>query len=362
MSELFGRTDDTRVSRIRALIPPAILLEELVLRTAQAECVAGWRQEIVNIVHKRDDRMLVVVGPCSAHDPKAVLEYARLLAGARQQYSDKLMIVMRCYPEKPRTTIGWKGLINDPHLDGTFKINEGLRIVRRLLLDLVLLEVPAAVEYLDLLTPQWIGDVVSYGAIGARTVESQSHRELASGLSTPVGFKNGTDGDMQIAVDAIIAARSPHCFTSVTKGGMAAIVETTGNDDCHPILRGSKVRTNYDSLAVRTAADALYRARIDVGVMVDCSHGNSNKHHLQQPVVVQRVLDQVSRGSTDIIGVMMESFLVPGRQDVTPGVPLVYGQSITDECMDWPTTESLLGELAESVSKRRKVIAEKKPA
>ena len=350
---MFQNTDDARIAGYRPLIPPAILSEELPLTEGASNTVASARQAASAIVQGKDDRLLVVTGPCSIHDPKAGLEYADLLQGATRELSDDLCLVMRVYFEKPRTTIGWKGLINDPHLDGTFDINNGLRAARRLLLDLAQRGIPAGSEFLDVITPQFIADLIAWGAIGARTTESQIHRELASGSSMPIGFKNGTDGSIQIAVDAIGAARHPHHFLSVTKQSVAAIVSTTGNDTCHLILRGSNAGANYDADAVASAAAALAAAGLPDRLMIDCSHGNSLKDHRRQPEVARALCDQIAAGSHFICGVMLESHLKEGKQSHIAETPLVYGQSITDACMSWATTEPLLHELAAAVRRRR---------
>ncbi len=350
---MFQQTDAVRRRQLKPLIPPAILFEELPITEPVSMLVARTRQEIAGLLHGRDDRLLVVVGPCSLHDPEAGLEYARRLAAVADSLRRELVVVMRVYFEKPRTIVGWKGLINDPHLDGSFAINEGLRLARRFLREVNLLGLPAATEFLDPITPQFLADLVSWGAIGARTSESQVHRELASGLSMPVGFKNGTDGSVQVAIDAVRSAAHPHQFLSVTKQGVAAIVVTRGNPDCHVILRGGTTGPNCSVDRVATAAGTLDRTGLPARLMVDCSHANSGKDHRRQPAVVHDVACQVAAASTAIFGVMLESFLVAGRQDVRPGVPLIFGQSITDACMDWETTQPLLEELAQSVRTRR---------
>ncbi|CAG1002195.1 3-deoxy-7-phosphoheptulonate synthase [Myxococcaceae bacterium] len=347
------RTDDLRIENLKPLIPPAILMEELPLDDAGSATVSRSREQIVEILAGRDDRLLVVVGPCSIHDPVAGLEYAQRLAKVADEHRGDLFIVMRVYFEKPRSTVGWKGLLNDPHLDGSFAINHGLRTGRRFLLDVTRLGLPAGCEFLDPISPQFLADVVSWGAIGARTSESQVHRELASGLSMPVGFKNGTDGKVQIALDAILASAHPHHFLSVTKQGVAAIFATRGNPDCHLILRGGASGPNYDAAQVRQAVDALARLGLPARVMIDCSHGNSAKDHRRQPEVVEAVAEQLAAGSRSICGVMLESFLVDGRQDFGAGGEAVYGQSITDACMGWERTTPLFGELGKAVRKRR---------
>ena len=347
------RTDDLRIENLKPLIPPAILMEELPLDDEGSATVARSREQIVDILTGRDDRLLVVVGPCSIHDPAAGLEYAERLRKSSDEHRGDLFVVMRVYFEKPRSTVGWKGLLNDPYLDGSFAINQGLRTGRRFLLDVTRLGLPAGCEFLDPISPQFMADVVSWGAIGARTSESQVHRELASGLSMPVGFKNGTDGKIQVALDAILASAHPHHFLSVTKQGVAAIFATRGNPDCHLILRGGASGPNYAAEHVAQAVDALARLGLPARVMIDCSHGNSGKDHRRQPEVVTAVAGQVAAGSRQLFGVMLESFLVDGRQDLKPGVPPVFGQSITDACMSWERTAPLFGELAEAVRRRR---------
>ncbi len=348
------RTDDLRIRNLKPLIPPAILMEELPLDDEGSATVARSREQVIDILTGRDDRMLVVVGPCSIHDPAAGLEYAERLRKVADTHRADLFVVMRVYFEKPRSTVGWKGLINDPHLDGSFAINQGLRRARRFLLDVTRLGLPAGCEFLDPISPQFLADVVSWGAIGARTSESQIHRELASGLSMPVGFKNGTDGKVQIAIDAILASAHPHHFLSVTKQGVAAIFETGGNPDCHVILRGGSAGPNYGPEHVAHVVDALARLGLPPRVMVDCSHGNSAKDPRRQPEVVQNLAEQVAAGSRHIFGVMLESFLVEGRQELEPGKPPVFGQSITDACMGWERTLPLFGQLAEAVRERRR--------
>jgi 3-deoxy-7-phosphoheptulonate synthase len=347
------KTRDLHVDSIRPLLPPAILLEELPLSEAGSVTVAHARDEVARVLALHDDRLIVIVGPCSIHDPAAALDYARRLAKLAEELAADLRIVMRVYFEKPRTTVGWKGLINDPRLDGSFAINEGLRLARRLLLDLVALGVPAGCEFLDPITPQFISDLVTWGAIGARTTESQVHRELASGLSMPVGFKNGTDGGVQIAIDALRAAAHPHRFLGVTEQGLAGIVSTRGNADCHVILRGGASGPNYDAISVQKTLAALQDAGVPPRLMIDTSHGNSEKDHRRQPVVAREIAAQVAQGEAGIIGVMMESFLVDGRQDLVDRTKLVYGQSITDACMGWETTVPVLRELAGAVRARR---------
>lgn len=346
-------TDDVRIADIRPLIPPAILMEELPPSTAAIELVTRSRSAVTEIVHGRDDRLVVVVGPCSIHDPAAGLEYAGRLRDLAAKHATDLLIVMRTYFEKPRTTVGWKGLINDPHLDGSFDINHGLRKARTFLRDVAELGMPTGTEFLDPISPQFVADLVSWGAIGARTTESQVHRELASGLSMPIGFKNGTKGTVQIAVDAVGSAKHPHHFLSVTKQGLAGIVATQGNPDCHVILRGGANQPNYSAEHVEAAWKLLEKARLPSRVMIDCSHANSHKDHEKQPDVAEDVAAQLADGSDRISGVMLESFLVGGRQDQKPGVPLTYGQSITDACMSWDATVPVIETLAKGVRARR---------
>jgi 3-deoxy-7-phosphoheptulonate synthase len=351
---MFQRTRDLRVESFRPLISPAILLEELPLSEDGSATVARARDEISRVLNGQDDRLVVIVGPCSIHDPAAARDYAGLLKAVADRLAADLCVVMRVYFEKPRTTVGWKGLINDPHLDGSFRINEGLRLARRLLLDFAAQGLPAGCEFLDPISPQFTSDLVSWGAIGARTTESQVHRELASGLSMPVGFKNGTDGGMQIAIDAVRAAAHPHSFLGVTEQGLCAIVSTSGNPDSHVILRGGQSGPNYDAASVQKTLSALRDAKLPARLMIDTSHGNSEKDHRRQPLVAREIAAQVAQGETGIIGVMMESFLVDGRQDLRKGVPLVYGRSITDACMSWEATVPVLEELAEAVRARRR--------
>jgi 3-deoxy-7-phosphoheptulonate synthase len=352
---MFRMTDDLRIHTLRPLIPPAILLEELPGTRRTSKLVAESRDSATRIIKGMEDRLLVVVGPCSIHDPAAALEYGGLLKLQMDRLGDDLLIVMRVYFEKPRTSVGWKGLINDPKLDGSFDINNGLRIARKLLLDLAQLGLPAGSEFLDTITPQFIADLISWGAIGARTTESQVHRELASGLSVPVGFKNGTDGNIQIAIDAIRAALHPHHFLGVTKQGIAAVVATKGNDACHVILRGSLTRPNYGPESIQSTAKALEKAHINTRIMVDCSHGNSNKDYRRQALVAQSLAGQIERGSSRICGVMIESHLLEGKQSIAAGKPLTYGQSITDSCLGWKETVPLLEMLAAATHKRQKV-------
>ncbi len=346
-------TDDVRIKRLRPLIPPAILIEELPLTPSDAAFVSEQRKQIGAVVTRDDARLLVVVGPCSIHDPEAALAYAGRLEAVARRYEDDLLIVMRTYFEKPRTTVGWKGLINDPDLDGSFAINRGLRIARAFLLDLVRARVPTGTEFLDPISPQFVADLVCWGAIGARTSESQVHRELASGLSMPVGFKNGTGGSVAIAVDALRASRHPHQFLSVTKQGLAAIVETRGNEHTHLILRGGGGSPNYDAASVEKAALALRDAAVNEGLMVDCSHANSGKDPQRQPIVAADLAGQIESGSRHITGVMLESFLVGGSQSLRPRAELKVGQSVTDACLGWDETLPVLETLAHAVRRRR---------
>ncbi len=346
------QTDDLRILGIKEVISPSALHAELPLTEQAAQTTAETRLAIRQVLAMADDRLLAVVGPCSIHDPEAALEYARKLRVVQQRLSGDLLLVMRVYFEKPRTTVGWKGLINDPNLDGSFHINEGLRIARRLLLDINELGLPAGTEYLDLITPQYVTDLVSWGAIGARTTESQVHRELASGLSCPVGFKNGTNGTVKLATDAIGSARQPHNFLSVTKAGHSAIFATSGNKDCHLILRGGR-EPNYDAESVRHAVVSLEAADLPSGLMIDFSHANSSKKYQRQMDVGRDVAAQLAAGERHIIGCMVESHLKAGNQKVVPGEALAYGQSITDACLGWEDTEVLLEELAEAVRQRR---------
>jgi 3-deoxy-7-phosphoheptulonate synthase len=347
------RVDDLRIAQIKPLIPPAILMEDIPLSEAASRHVAGSRRAIEGIMDGKDDRLLVIVGPCSIHDVEAGREYGRRLLELRQRHEAELEIVMRVYFEKPRTRSGWKGLINDPYLDDSFQINKGLHLARQLLVDIVSTGLPAACEFLDTISPQFIADTMSWGAIGARTTESQIHRELASGLSMPVGFKNGTDGNVKIAIDAIFAARGPHHFLSVTKQGLAAIVATKGNEYCHVILRGAASRTNFDAASVEEASKALAAASLPPRLMVDLSHGNSAKDHKKQLLSGADVAGQIAAGSTSVFGVMIESFLEDGNQALVPGKALKYGQSVTDACLGWDATVPLIGQLAEAVRQRR---------
>ncbi len=348
------KLDDVRIREIKELAPPAHLIREFPVSERAERITYEARQGIHGILHAADDRLLVIIGPCSIHDPKSALDYARRLAQEKAKHAADLLIVMRVYFEKPRTTVGWKGLVNDPHLDGTFRINEGLRLARNVLLEINELGVPAGVEYLDMITPQYVADLVSWGAIGARTTESQVHRELASGLSCPVGFKNGTDGNVRIAVDAIKTSRQPHHFLSVTKGGISAIVSTNGNEDCHVILRGGS-RPNYDAASVEAAAKELAAAGLEQRLMIDFSHANCAKNYQRQMDVCTDVAAQVATGDDRVIGVMVESHLHPGRQDLVPGKPLAYGVSITDPCLGWDDSVKVLERLAEAVRQRRLV-------
>ncbi|MBT8468228.1 MAG: 3-deoxy-7-phosphoheptulonate synthase [Deltaproteobacteria bacterium] len=346
-------TDDVRIDDLRPLIPPAILMEEIHPGEEAITRIATARREISDIVHGKDDRLLVVAGPCSIHDADAALDYAKRLKALRDEHAKDLLIVMRTYFEKPRTTVGWKGLINDPNLDGSFDINHGLRVSRGLLSALAEMGLPSGTEFLDPISPQFVADLVSWGAIGARTTESQVHRELASGLSMPVGFKNGTRGTVLIAVEAVKAARNPHHFLSVTKQGLTAIVATKGNLDCHVILRGGGGKPNYHPEHVASTVEMLEAAGLEGRLMVDCSHANSQKDHEKQADVAIAIGQQLAEGSTQVFGVMLESFLVGGRQDNKPGAELQYGQSITDACMSWDVTGPVLEGLADATRKRR---------
>jgi len=349
-------TDNVRVESLKPLIPPSILVEEeLPLTPAAHTTVLTGRRQVTQLIKGEDDRLLVIVGPCSIHDPVAAMDYARRLKPLAEKFANELLVVMRVYFEKPRTTVGWKGLINDPDLNGSYHINKGLRTARKILLDINELGLPAACEFLDTISPQFTADLVSWGAIGARTTESQIHRELASGLSCPIGFKNGTDGNVQIAIDAVRAAAHQHSFLGVTKQGLAAIVNTKGNDSCHIILRGANTGPNYSAEHVGRAAEALSKAKLLPRVMVDCSHGNSQKDHNNQPKVAEELAKQISSGSTAVMGVMIESNIVAGRQDLgTDPTQLVYGQSITDACVDLETTEKMLATLAQAKDALRK--------
>ena len=347
-------TDDERIENIVPLPPPENLIRFFPIQGTPAEkLIAGTRRKVREILHGKSDRLLVVIGPCSIHDPAAAVAYAEKLLPERQKHAAELEILMRVYFEKPRTTVGWKGLINDPYLDGSFRINEGLRIARDLLVRINQAGVPAGCEFLDVISPQYIGDLVSWGAIGARTTESQVHRELASGLSAPVGFKNGTDGNVRIAVDALLAARQKHHFLSVHKSGQVSIVQTRGNDDCHIILRGGK-EPNYDAASVRAACEELKKAKLPERLMIDCSHANASKKYERQMEVARDIAGQLAKGEQRIVGVMVESHLVEGRQDLEPGKKLRFGQSVTDPCLGWEASVGLLQGLAEGVKARRK--------
>ncbi len=350
-------TDDLRIRKIEPLITPADLIAQLPCDEAASETVARSRTALHAILHGTDDRLAVVIGPCSIHDPAAALEYAARLRPLRESLGDALEIVMRVYFEKPRTTVGWKGLINDPDLDGSFQINKGLAVARGLLRDINRLGLPAGVEFLDTISPQYIADLVAWGAIGARTTESQVHREMASGLSCPIGFKNGTSGDVKIAADAVSAATHPHHFLSVSKDGRSSIVATSGNPDCHVILRGG-VQPNYDAASVQAAGAALHKAGLAARLMIDASHANSGKNPENQPKVVADIAAQIAEGESRIVGAMIESHLVGGRQELIAGQPLVYGQSITDGCIDWESSVRVLEQLAEAVRARRTRLAE----
>jgi 3-deoxy-7-phosphoheptulonate synthase len=346
------RIDDTRIDAVRPLITPALLMEKLPGSAATLALVERSREQIARVLRGEDHRLVVVVGPCSIHDHAQAIEYASLLKAAACPLEDALLVVMRTYFEKPRTTVGWKGYINDPHLDGSFAMNEGLERARTLLLEIVEMGLPVGTEFLDLLSPQFISDLVAWGAIGARTTESQSHRQLASGLSCPVGFKNGTDGGVKVAVDAIVAAAAPHAFMGMTKMGQAAIFETRGNADCHVILRGGSARPNYGAADVAQACEALRKAGLRDQVMVDVSHANSEKQHRRQIDVANEIAARIAAGERAITGVMIESHLEEGRQDLSPGTPLRHGISITDACIGWAQTAPLLETLAAAVRTR----------
>ncbi len=348
-------TDDVRIIAIKELQSPSAMLEQFQASHAVTDNIVATRQAIHQILEGSDDRLLVVIGPCSIHDYAAGIEYTQRLIAQREKHSADLLIVMRVYFEKPRTTVGWKGLINDPYLDGSYQINEGLQLARKFLLEVNELGMPAGTEFLDTITPQYTADLVSWGAIGARTTESQVHRELASGLSCPVGFKNGTDGNVRIAVDAIRAAASPHHFLSVTKKGHSAIISTAGNEDCHVILRGGKT-PNYDATSVESASMVLTSSGLAPKLMIDCSHANSSRQYQLQLNVAENVAEQLSNGETRVMGLMVESHLKEGRQDHTPGCTLEYGKSITDACLGWDETLTLLDALARGVQARRKFI------
>ncbi len=346
-------TDDLRITGMQEVLPPVELHQELPITDNASQTVFNARKETQAIIHGEDDRLLVIIGPCSIHDPEAAREYASRLKPLITELKDDLHIIMRVYFEKPRSVVGWKGLINDPYLDGSFKINDGLHFARKLLLDLAEMGIAAGSEYLDLISPQYIADLISWGAIGARTTESQAHRELASGLSCPVGFKNATDGGLQIAIDACLSASRPHHFMSMTKAGHSAIFSTTGNPDCHIILRGGNKQPNYDKDSIQSAVNSISKTELETRLMVDCSHANSGKSHIQQEHVCREVAEQIANGEHHIMGLMLESNLVAGRQDTAPREELVYGQSITDACMAWDNSEELLHELAAAVRQRR---------
>ena len=350
---MLSTTDDLRIRELKELSTPEEVMREIPRTLTATRIVMAARNAIHAVLNSADDRLLVIVGPCSIHDPVAAVDYAQRIASLRERLADHLEIVMRVYFEKPRTTVGWKGLINDPDLDGSFDINKGLRMARNVLSAVNNLGLPAGTEFLDMTTPQYIADLVSWAAIGARTTESQIHRELASGLSCPVGFKNGTDGDVRIAADAVQSASHPHHFMAVTKGGRSAIAATAGNEDCHIILRGGK-EPNYDAASVETASAELSRAGVAARIMIDASHANSGKVPEKQPQVIADIAHQIESGERRILGALIESHLVAGRQDVRPGVKLTYGQSVTDGCIDWPTTERVLMRLADAVAARRK--------
>ena len=346
-------TDDTRIADIIAVSTPVVLLEEIPITDKASQTTFKARKELHEILKGKDDRLLVIAGPCSIHDTEAAREYATRLKKLKNRYKDELLIVMRVYFEKPRTTVGWKGLINDPDLDDSFHINKGLRAARKLLLDLNEMGIPAGTEFLDVITPQYVADLISWGAIGARTTESQVHRELASGLSCPVGFKNGTDGTVKVAVDAIGAASQPHHFLSQRKEGNIAIFATKGNKDCHVILRGGK-EPNYDAENIKSVAKELRDAKLPQRIMIDFSHANSNKQHKKQIDVCNNVAGQLSAGENKIFGVMIESHLEEGNQKVIKGKKLVYGKSITDACLGWEDTEGVIKTIAKAVKTRRK--------
>ncbi|PTA51357.1 3-deoxy-7-phosphoheptulonate synthase [Shewanella morhuae] len=349
---MYYQNDDVRIKEVKELLPPIAILERFPASEKASATVFNARNNIHNILAKTDDRLLVVIGPCSIHDPKAALEYGQRLVALRERYKDQLEIVMRVYFEKPRTTVGWKGLINDPYMDNSFKLNDGLRTARKLLVDLNDSGMPAAGEFLDMITPQYMADLMCWGAIGARTTESQVHRELASGLSCPVGFKNGTDGTIKVAIDAIGAANAPHHFLSVTKLGHSAIVSTKGNPDCHIILRGGR-EPNYSAPHVAKISEQLLKAQLADNIMIDFSHANSSKEYQRQMVVAEDVAAQLATGNMAIFGVMVESNLIAGRQDLVAGQTLCYGQSVTDACIGWDDTERLLAILNHSVIERR---------
>jgi len=350
---MFHPTEDIRIQWTKVVLPPVFLEEERPVTDAASSTIFDARREIVDILNGRDDRLLVLAGPCSIHDTKAAREYAGLLHSAIREFSQDLRIVMRVYFEKPRTTIGWKGLINDPHLDQSFKINDGLRLARNLLIDLAEMGVPTGTEFLDMISPQYIAGLVSWGAIGARTTESQVHRQLVSGVSCPVGFKNATSGDVQVAIDAVLSSAYSHTFLGHTKHGQSAIFVTSGNPDCHIILRGGSGITNFDAASVADTSAKMEKAGLPARIMIDFSHANSNKDYRRQPIVGRNVAAQIAAGDKRIIGAMIESNLVAGSQPLVAGQPLTYGQSITDGCIDWAATHGLLKELAGAVRARR---------
>ena len=348
------QTDDIRITGMQEVIAPEALMQELAISSEISSLVFNTRQQVANIVHQNDDRLLAIVGPCSIHDPVAAIEYAERLAAQATQYQEDLLIVMRVYFEKPRTIVGWKGLINDPHLNNSYDINHGLATARKLLLDINTLGITAGIEYLDPISPQYVGDLVSWGAIGARTTESQIHRQLASGLSCPIGFKNSTDGSIQIAVDAIRSSGHSHIFLSVGKKGNSAIFSTSGNPDCHIILRGGSQGTNYDAASIADTTANLKEDGVTTGIMVDMSHANSQKDHTKQLLVCQSLCEQIAQGNFDINGVMVESNLVAGKQNIPNDLSeLTYGQSVTDACINWDDTEKVLAQLSAAVQKRR---------
>jgi 3-deoxy-7-phosphoheptulonate synthase len=349
---MYYQNDDLRINEVKELLPPIAILERFPASEFASTCVFNARRSIQQLLGKQDDRLLVVIGPCSIHDPKAALEYGKQLTQLREKYKEQLEIVMRVYFEKPRTSVGWKGLINDPYMDNSFQLNDGLRTARKLLVDLNDAGMPTAGEFLDMITPQYVADLMCWGAIGARTTESQVHRELASGLSCPVGFKNGTDGTIKVAIDAIRAANAPHHFLSVTKFGHSAIVSTKGNPDCHIILRGGR-EPNYAAEPVADIQAQLKKAGQADNIMIDFSHANSGKDYRQQMQVAEVVAAQIAQGNTGIMGVMVESHLVEGRQDLVEGASLTYGQSVTDACIGWADTQVLLATLNQAVLARR---------
>ncbi len=352
MNKLY-ETDNLRIQKTTQVSAPEVLHELFPITEIASKTIIEARQAIKNILNHKDDRILVVIGPCSIHDPIAAREYAKKLKPLIEQYKNELLIVMRVYFEKPRTTVGWKGLINDPNLDNSFEINKGLRESRSLLVDINNLGIPCATEFLDLISPQYIADLISWGAIGARTTESQGHRELASGISCPIGFKNGTDGGFKIATDAISSANNPHIFMSLTKRGHSAIFSTTGNEDCHVILRGGNDGPNYESKFVKSAVESLTTSKVQTKLMIDCSHANSSKKHKNQLIVANSIKEQLANNEQNIMGAMVESNLVEGRQDIIEGKELTYGQSITDACINWDDSLDSLKTLSEGVIARR---------